>query len=116
MEVLTKILYLVVMFSPLLMLIAAAIVYWGFRIASDTKQRRSIFLFVAGIVAFGGFIGWLGMVIGISIFCSKNSGAQCGFGGVFFTGPLAFSVTVVIYLWLWAKGGRRTKGDAAPAS
>lgn len=108
MEELTKIFYLASMFSPLFVLIAAAIVYWRYRIAQRTNQRRSAVLFVVGVVLVGVLVGWLGVAAGIAIFCSAGAGAQCGFAGVFFTGPLAFSVAVAIYLWIWVRRGNRS--------
>src|ERR1043165_8390369 len=99
MEEVTKFFYLASMFSPLLALVAAVIVYWKYRMAQKTNQRRSVILFIVGIVLIGGLVGWLGIAVGIAIFCTPGAGAQCGLGGVFFTGPLAFSVAVALYLW-----------------
>ncbi len=59
-----------------------------------------------GTLAFGMGLGFLGYIIGIAAFCTGNAGAQCGFGGVFLTGPLAFTAGVAIYLLSWAKRGK----------
>lgn len=108
MEQLPKVVYLVSMLSPLLAIIAAAIVYWRYRISQTTNQRRSVMLFIFGVVVIGVLVGWFGTAAGVAIFCSPGAGAQCGFGGTFFAGPLAFSVAVVIYLWFWARRGKST--------
>lgn len=99
----SKFFYLISMFSPILVLAAAVMVYWKFRIAQATNQARSIALFVIGIVSIGGLAGWVGIAVGMEIFCFVGAGAQCGLMGFFFTGPLAFSIAVAIYLWLWAR-------------
>lgn len=104
-----KMLYLISMLLPLFALALAAIVYWKFRIAQTTNQRRSLILFIVGVVLTGGVAGWIGIVVGIEIFCFEGAGAQCGLMGFFFTGPLAFSVAVAIYLWLWARRSAMSK-------
>jgi hypothetical protein len=95
--------FLIPLLSPILVLAVAAIVYWKFRLAQATNQRRSLILFVVGVVLTGGVASWAGIAIGIEIFCFEGAGAQCGLMGFFVTGPLALSVAVAIYLWLWAR-------------
>jgi len=103
MEELLKIFFVIAMFSPLLVFVAVAIVYSKFRVGQMTSQHRSVIFFLLGIVLIGVVVGPLGVVAGLEIFCSPGAGAQCGLGGFFFTGPLAFSLAAAIYLWLWAR-------------
>ncbi len=89
----------------LALLIAAVVVYLQFRITPD-GSRRSIVQFALGGLAVGTMAGFLGMGIGIAFFCSYPLGNLCGLGGVFFSGPLAFSLAVVAYLFFWARNAK----------
>jgi hypothetical protein len=100
-----SLLYLAAMLSPLVALFGAVFVYLRYRHTPERK-RRSVVLFSVGTLLVGLIVGWVGAAIGIGVFCSSNAGAQCGFGGVFFTGPLSFSLAVAIFLYFWAKRGK----------
>lgn len=105
MEALFAILSFAAMLSPLIALAAAIFIYLKYQGAPD-GSRRSAILFSLGVLLVGLVAGWVGAVIGVQIFCSLYSGAQCGFGGVFFTGPASFSLAVAAYLFFWAKHGK----------
>ncbi|MGH8531444.1 MAG: hypothetical protein ACREV1_01645 [Gammaproteobacteria bacterium] len=89
----------------LALLIAAVVVYLKFRITPD-GSRRSIVQFALGGLAVGIVAGFLGMGTGIAFFCSYSLGNLCGLGGVFFSGPLAFSLAVIAYLFHWVRNGK----------
>jgi len=105
METLAGILYLAAMFSPLFALVAALAIYLKYQNTS-VGSRRSVVLFSLGVLFVGLVAGWVGMLAGIQVFCSLYSGAQCGFGGVFVTGPMSFTLAVAAYLYFWAKHGK----------
>ena len=105
MEALSAILSFAAVLSPLIALAAAIAVYLKYH-GSPGGNRRSAILFSLGVLLVGLVSGWVGAVIGVQIFCSLYSGAQCGFGGVFFTGPASFSLAVAAYLYFWAKHGK----------
>ena len=105
MEALAAILAYSAMLSPLIALAAAIVIYLKFQGASEGK-RRSVILFSLGVLVVGLVAGWVGAAMGIEFFCSPQSGAQCGFAGVFFTGPASFSLAVAAYLYFWAKHGK----------
>ncbi|MGH8508882.1 MAG: hypothetical protein ACREVH_09215 [Gammaproteobacteria bacterium] len=92
------------MLMPVL-LIAAGVIYLNFRITPD-GSRRSIIQFALRGLAVGSVAGFLGMGTGIAFFCSYSLGNLCGLGGVFFSGPLAFSLAVIAYLFVWARNGK----------
>ncbi|MFH0343683.1 MAG: hypothetical protein ACHBNF_16510 [Chromatiales bacterium] len=89
----------------LALLIAAVVIYLKFRITPD-GSRRSIVQFALGGLAVGLVAGFLGAGTGIAFLCSYSLGNLCGLGGVFFSGPLAFSLAVIAYLFLWARNGK----------
>jgi len=105
METLVAILSYSGMLSPLIALAAAIVLWLKFR-GTPEGRRRSVILFSLGVLLAGLVAGWVGAAIGMQLFCSPSSGAQCGFGGVFFTGPASFSLAVAAYLYFWAKHGR----------
>ncbi|MDH2915711.1 MAG: hypothetical protein PXX77_02420 [Gallionella sp.] len=105
MEALAAILVYSAMLSPLIALAAAIVVYLKFQGAPEGK-RRSVILFSFGVLVVGLVAGWFGAAMGIGGFCSPQSGAQCGFAGIFFTGPASFSLAVVAYLYFWVKHGK----------
>jgi len=39
---------------------------------------------------------------GIRLFCVEGAGAQCGFGGVLGTGPMAFGIAALTYAAMYA--------------
>ncbi len=86
------------------LLIAAVAVYFKFRITPD-GSHRSIVRFALGGLAAGIVAGGVGMAAGVVFFCSYSLGNLCGLGGVFFSGPLAFGVALVVYLFCWARNG-----------
>lgn len=105
MEALMSLLYFAAMFSPLVALFGAVVVYLRHRRTPERKSR-SVVLFSVGALLVGLIAWWVGAAIGIDLFCSLNAGAQCGFGGVFFTGPLSFSLAVATFLYFWVKRGK----------
>jgi hypothetical protein len=102
MKGLTTILPLAALYSPLIALVAAVVVFLNYCGAPEGK-RRSAILFSAGALLVGSAAGSVGAAIGIVIFCTLYSSPECGFGGVFFTGPASFSFAVAAYLYFWAK-------------
>ncbi|MGA7984062.1 MAG: hypothetical protein WCA01_02660 [Burkholderiales bacterium] len=88
----------------LALLIAAAVVYFMFRVAAD-GSRRSMLRFALGALTVGFVAGLAGMGLGIAFFCSYSLGNLCGLGGVFLTGPLLGGLALAGYLYVWA--GRR---------
>jgi len=50
---------------------------------------------------------------GIAFFCSYSPGNLCGLGGVFLSGPLAFGLALVVYLFFWARNSRTRNGRLA---
>jgi len=105
MEALYAILSFAALLSPLITLVAAIFIYLKYKGAPD-GNRRSAILFSLGVLLVGLVAGWVGAVISVQIFCSMYTGAQCGLGGVFFTGPASFSLAVAAYLYFWAKHGK----------
>ena len=103
MDIVTNVVSFAAMFSPIVAVVAAVIVYAKFRNPKMGAGRRSVLLFALGALLVGGAIGWLGALVGVGIFCSLYSGAQCGLGGIFFAAPLAFTLAVSAYLYFWAK-------------
>lgn len=89
--------------------IAAVVVYVKFCFTPD-GSRRSLVNFAVGGLAVGIVGGGLGMGAGIAFFCSYSLGNLCGLGGVFFSGPLAFGVALVAYLFFWARNSRARNG------
>ena len=106
MDALTNILSLAAMFSPIVALGAALAVYLNNRNAVKGGPQRSVILFALGALAVGGIVGCVGVLLGIELFCSWYQNAQCGLGGVFFAGPLSFSLAVGAYLYFWVKRGK----------
>ena len=89
----------------LALLIAAVVIYLKFRSAPDGSSR-SVVQFALGGSAVGTMAGFLGMGTGIAFFCSYSLGNLCGLGGVFLSGPLAFSLAVIAYLFFWARNAK----------
>jgi hypothetical protein len=55
--------------------------------------------FAGGVLRYGLSFGTVGYVLGTLAFCIVDGGAQCGLGGVFFTGPLRFASRVLRFLY-----------------
>jgi glucan phosphoethanolaminetransferase (alkaline phosphatase superfamily) len=102
MKGLTTLLPLVAMYSPLIALVAAVVVFLNVRGAPEGK-RRSAILFSFGALLVGSAAGAVGAAIGIGIFCTLYSSNECGLAGVFYTGPASFSFAVAAYLYWWSK-------------
>ena len=68
-------------------------------------RKRSAILFVLGLLLIGGFVGWIGALLGIDLFCSLYDDPLCGLPGLFI-GPISFSLAVGIYLYLWVQNGK----------
>ena|SRR2546427_11679124 len=91
--------------TPIAVLVAAAIVYFKFRVTVG-GTRRSAWLFALGAFAAGIVVGWLGTGLGVLVYCSSFHTNLCGLGGFFVVGPLSFSLAVSAYLFFWAKKGK----------
>jgi len=112
MEGVLTLVYLGAMFSPIIAVAAAAFVYVNHHRKDETGgKRRSVVLFLLGFLSLGVLSASLGTVAGIDVFCSVYENAQCGLGGVFFAGSLAFSLGAGVFLYLWAKHGVSRRGD-----
>jgi hypothetical protein len=62
-----------------------------------SHRPRSLAVQVLGMLAAAALAGIIGMYAGFGYFCSPGSGAQCGLGGVFITGPIAFGIGALAY-------------------
>ena len=93
----------------LALVMAAVVIFLKFRVTPD-GSRRSLVKFALGGLAVGIVGGGLGMGSGIAFFCSYSPGNLCGLGGVFLTGPLAFGLALVAYLFIWARNSRTRNG------
>jgi hypothetical protein len=95
----------VMLILPVLAIYAVVLVYSKFNLTPD-GSHRSILKYAAGVTAVGTVAGWLGFFVGVQFFCKYLEGNLCGFGGIFFGGPLLFSLAIAAYLYIWARHGK----------
>ena len=86
--------------SPLIAVIASIAFYFVYLLPSN-RSYVLFALFIVGLLATGYFAGSYGKERGIEFFCNDGGGNLCGLGGHFVTGPLAFSVTAIVYTFFW---------------
>ena len=89
---------------PVIAVIFAVFLYFKYRVTPDGTYR-SFALFSIGFLAVSIIAGLIGVGIGLKYFCSYTQSNLCGLGGFFFSGPAAFSLSAVVYLYLWIKRG-----------
>ena len=81
--------------SPPIALATALISYLCHRNRVEPERRVPAFAYVLALIVFGVVAGFAGMVEGNALACPA-AGNLCGLFGVFATGPIAFSLAVVI--------------------
>ncbi len=90
------------MASPLIALIACAIVYVSY--PDSMGKQRSPLKFAAGAVSFAALGTILGLVLGTFWLCSPpGAGNLCGLAAVFTTAPLGLLLGITTFLYLWGK-------------
>ena len=83
---------------PIIALILAVVIYLKFRVSTD-GTCRSFALFSVGFLAVSIIAGLLGVGIGVKYFCTYTQSSFCRLGGLFFSGPAAFSMASAMYLF-----------------
>jgi hypothetical protein len=87
--------------SPIAALLVSAAIYPRFAAIDRPKGASADVLgrFVGGVLGYGFSFGVVGWILGTAGFCLADSGAQCGLGGIFITGPLGFTCGVGWFLF-----------------
>ena len=89
-----------IVLSPAIAVIASITFYYLYLFPSYGSSVLFI-LFIVGLFAAGGAAGSYAQERGIIFFCSDGGGNLCGLGGTFVTAPLAVSLAVIVYTFLW---------------
>jgi hypothetical protein len=95
----------VTLILPVLAIYAVVLVYPKFSLTPD-GSRRSIVMYATSVTAVGTIAGWLGFYVGAQFFCKYLEGNLCFLGGVFFGGPLLFSLAITANLYILARHGK----------
>jgi hypothetical protein len=100
-EALGTVLFLSALFGPVIALITAAGLYprYATIYGADTRSSKPLGRFIGGILLYGVGLGFVGLVLGIPVFCSIWANAQCGLGGIFIAPPLGFTGGVALFLY-----------------
>jgi hypothetical protein len=80
---------------------AIVILHWHRKRASKRRAWPAA-LHVAAMLALGIVAAIPAMKYGIRLYCVEGASAQCGFGGVLGTGPMAFGITALAYAAAYA--------------
>jgi hypothetical protein len=106
MEFLGAMLFILLVGSPFIAFGAAAWVYFAFRKMPDPSKGRPLLPFIGGVATFAAGFWVLGTILGVTGACALSQQAQCGLVGIFFVGPLACALGVLLYLLSWVKRGK----------
>src|SRR5258705_6332246 len=95
--------FLASMFSPIVALLAIPLVFVIYRTQVGIEALLACTRLAASSIGIALLTGFGGMVAGGFGFCIYEPSAQCAFGGIFFSGPLGFSLGVAGILYWWAR-------------
>ena len=81
--------------------------YLKYRNSPEPKRRRSLAVYILGLVALAVLAYPIGVAIGIAVACaSADAGNLCGLIGVFGLGPLFSGVAILGFAHSWYKHAR----------
>lgn len=106
MEALGTFLFLTALFGPIIALITAAGLYPRYAAihGADSRSSKPLGRFLGGILLYGVGLGFVGLIVGIPVFCFIWPNAQCGLGGIFIAPPVAFTGGVALFLYRSLRG------------
>ncbi|HVB15190.1 MAG TPA: hypothetical protein VNF04_01525 [Stellaceae bacterium] len=81
--------------SPLIAIIAAVVFYARHSDRIEPRRRVPIIAYILALIVCGGIAGYGGVFFGIAVACPE-SGNLCGLFGFFVTGPIFFSLAIVL--------------------
>jgi len=83
--------------SPIATLVTAGILYARHRNRVEPERRVPVIGYVLAVIIAGAIGGYFGLFFGVERACSvPKPGNLCGLWGFFVTGPLAFSLAVLL--------------------
>jgi uncharacterized membrane protein YhhN len=80
---------------PPIALATALISYLCHRNRVEPERRVPVFLYILALIVFGVAAGFAGMIEGNALACPA-AGNLCGLFGVFATGPMSFSLAIML--------------------
>lgn len=84
------------------LVVGTLVILHGHRKRASNDRAWPAALHVAAMIGLGIVAAIPAMRYGIRLYCVEGAGAQCGFGGVFGTGPLGFGIAALTYAAAYA--------------